>query len=279
VRKKLIELQSAGMPLERSDEPPQVYWSVPRKWLPSAVQLDPAEVGELLRLLARLPNSATRNRIVERVVQGRLRTSVRPSAVVPPAQDEHEEQWLSFVEDAARRGEVLAFRYYTATRGAMESREASPHAVLVGPPARFIATCHRSGTLKWFRVDRMHGARLTGAGAARKVEAAALAEALRTSVNGFRDGTSATEARFFVSDPDARWVAGNLPAPLAAEHAAGGIRVTGATAALVQVARFVVGLGASARAESPELRALCAEMARGSLKANGGDTERVARAN
>lgn len=279
LRKKLTELQSAGMPLEKCDEPPNVYWRLPRSWLPEAVQLDATEVGELLRLLARLPNSATRNRLVDRVVQGRPRSSVQPGVVVAPAQDQQEEQWLSFVEDAARRGEVLAFRYYTATRGVMESREATPHAVLVDSPARFIATCHRSGTLKWFRVDRMHGARLAGSGNARKVDPAIVAEALRTSINGYRDGAQATEARFFVSEPDSRWVATNLPAPLSAQPVAGGIRVTGHTAALVQVARFVASLGVAARAESAELRAMCLELARGSLHANTEATEHLARAN
>jgi hypothetical protein len=103
LRKKVTELQSAGMPLEKCDEPPNVYWRLPRSWLPEAVQLDATEVGELLRLLARLPNSATRNRLVDRVVQGRPRSSVQPGVVVAPAQDQQEEQWLSFVEDAARR--------------------------------------------------------------------------------------------------------------------------------------------------------------------------------
>ena len=32
--------------------------------------------------------------------------------------------------------------------------------VLVGPRARFVATCHRSGELRWFRVESVTDARL-----------------------------------------------------------------------------------------------------------------------
>ncbi len=106
-------------------------------------------------MLARLPNGAARNRIVSRVLQGRARVAPRPSPVLAPLLAEREEESLSLVEDAAALGEVLVFRYYSASRGQMESRAASPHKVSVGPPARFMATCHKSGTLKWFRVDRI----------------------------------------------------------------------------------------------------------------------------
>lgn len=221
LRKKLLEMQSAGVPLEKEEDPPQVYWSVPKKWLPDAVQLDSSEVGDLLRLLARLPNGAARNRIVSRVLQGRARVAPRPSPVLAPLLAEREEESLSLVEDAAALGEVLVFRYYSASRGQMESRAASPHKVSVGPPARFMATCHKSGTLKWFRVDRILSARLDGPQAARKADEAHLAEALRASVDGFRDGDVATEVRFFVSDPESRWVEGNLPAPLVSKREAG----------------------------------------------------------
>lgn len=51
--------------------------------------------------------------------------------------------------------------------------------------------------------------------------------------------------------------------------------MTGSTAALVQVARFVVGLGAAARPESAELRAVVRDLAEGALAACK-ETERVA---
>ncbi len=268
VRKKLVELQAAGVPLEKQEDHPHVYWSVPRKWIPEAVQLDPVEVSELLRLLARLPGGAARDRLVERILEARPRASERVSAVLAPSLDEEEERWLAVVEDAASRREVLAFRYVSATRGQTELREASPHQVLVGPPARFIATCHRAGTLKWFRVDRILSARLAGHEGARSAEAGVLAEAVRTSVNGFRSEEPASEVSFFVREPESRWVEGNLPAPLEAQSVpGGGIRVSGRTAALVQIARFVVGLGGAALPESPELRAVVRDIAEATLQA------------
>ena len=39
-RKRLEELQAQGVPLERSEEPPYVYWSVPSSWFPGGVKLE-----------------------------------------------------------------------------------------------------------------------------------------------------------------------------------------------------------------------------------------------
>jgi hypothetical protein len=55
--------------------------------------------------------------------------------------------------DAAATKQVVKMRYFTASRGSDEWRHVSVHRVLAGPPVRFIGTCHRSSTLKWFRVD------------------------------------------------------------------------------------------------------------------------------
>lgn len=279
LKKKLYELQEAGVPLERDDsDPPQVYWSVPRKgWLPGTLRFESGEVADLLRLLSRLPKSAMRTRIFERVVEGYVGKKNPPAekVVVPPTIEASEEQWLSLVEDAASRGEVLEMRYYSASRGAMETRKVSPHRVVVDTHTRFVATCHRSESLKWFRVDGITYARLDGVADARKASDEAVEELIATSVNGFRSGEDATEVRFLVRNPEARWAAGNLPRPLVATpNGPSGIRVTGRTAGVLQVARFVAGLGAAAVCESPELRAMVRDLAEGTLAANG--TERPA---
>lgn len=279
VRRRLVELQEAGIPLEREDDPPHVYWSVPKKgFLPGTVRLEPTEAHDLLRLLGRLPKSAMRARVMERVLESYVgqRPAPRESAVVPLEVGPAEEMWLSLVEDAAARGEVLEMRYLSASRGAMETREVSPQRVVVGTHTRFMAVCHRSDSLKWFRVDRITNARLCGASGARTASEADVDLAIATSVNGFRSGEDATDVVFFVRDPEARWVSGNLPSPLEAESATGGIRVRGRTAAVVQVARFVVGLGAAATCESSELRAVVRDLAEGALGGAVAGTERVA---
>jgi len=54
----------------------------------------------------------------------------------------------------------------------------------------------------------------------------------RASLDGFHEPGAATKETFFVSDPDARWVARNLPAGMLPEPVPGGIRVTVETSAL-----------------------------------------------
>ena len=64
------------------------------------------------------------------------------------------------IEDAATQKTALQFRYFTVTRGSENRRHASVHRVVLGPPARFVATCHRTGALKWFRVESVSDAKL-----------------------------------------------------------------------------------------------------------------------
>ena len=72
---------------------------------------------------------------------------------------------------------------------------------------------------------------------------------------------------FFVSDPDARWVSRNLIEEMRSEEVPGGLRVTLETSALRRLARFVVGLGASAKPLTPALEAEVAALAKGALEA------------
>lgn len=281
LRKRLVELQAVGVPLESQAEHPHVYWSVPKRWIPRGVQLDPEDVADLLRLLARLPNGSARNRVVERVLQGlthgRPRTSERPHAVLSASVDEMEDRWLSLVEDAAKERRVLAMRYLSTSRGVPEQREVSPHQVTVGPPARFMATCHRDDTLKWFRVDRILRAELGARSDARHASKEALDAAVRATVAGFRGTDAVQELVFYVRDPEARWVQSNLPTPLVgeADRRRGGIRVSAFTGAIVQVARYVVSLGGAAFAETPLLRAAVRELASQSLALHADTAQEV----
>jgi len=72
--------------------------------------------------------------------------------------------------------------------------------------------------------------------------------------------------------PEARWVALNLPSGLTVdphEGVADGVRVRCSTAAVLRVARFVVGLGEAARVDTPELAGCVRELARGALAGAG----------
>lgn len=268
VRVRLRELSEAGVPLEREDDHPHVWWSVPKGWGPGGVVLTADDVVLARRLLARLPATTVRNRLLAKLLLADRPALAPPEAVVVPSSvDPQEELYLPIVEDAARVQAVLSLSYFSAGRGAVESREVSPCRVIIGPPARFVARCHRSDSLKWFRVDRVMRARLVARDEAR-YRAVAVGEVdafVAESVGGFHGGVDVIDVSFVVRAPESRWVAGNLPAPLAAEACGDGVRVTGRTSALVAVARFCVGLGAAVRVESAELGAVVRGLAEGVL--------------
>jgi hypothetical protein len=84
-------------------------------------------------------------------------------------------------------------------------------------------------------------------------------------LDGFHQGGQAVPSAFTVLGPEARWVAETLPAPMTQEPVPGGVRLSATTAGVLPLARFVVGLGRAARAETPELRAMVEALARGAL--------------
>ena len=268
VRKKLVELQGP-FHLEREEDHPHVYWSVPKDWFPGGVFFTRAQLPELLRLLGRLPRSKARDVVLETVFRHVPRdgdSEALRGAVIPALATANEQEYLAVVEDAAARKVPLAFEYFTASRSTLTARFASVHRVVLGPPARFIATCHRAGALRWFRVESIMRARLDAAEPFRATTEAAVGTFHAASVDGFHASGAPATLTFTVREPDARWVKVNLLAPMDAEELPrGGIRVTVRTSALKQVARYVVGLGDAARAETPALVEAVSALARGAL--------------
>jgi hypothetical protein len=192
---------------------------------------------------------------------------------------ELEEAWLPIVEDASR-GTTLGMRYVGSGRGAPEWRYVSVQHVDVGPPSRFVAICHRTGTLKRFRVEGITLARLDPTTPYRAADPDELQALLQESVDGFHGEREPIDCTFVVRSPEARWVALNLPAGMRVDpHAPlrDGVRVRCRTAAVLRVARFVVGLGDAAIPETPELSACVSELAQGALK-NAGATPTPLRA-
>jgi predicted DNA-binding transcriptional regulator YafY len=271
LRKHLNELSASGFPLERDDDHPHVWWSVPKDWFPGAVLFDSESVPELLRQLSRLPRSKVRDRLIERILKAAPRPSIAPPAppaVLTPQPTESEEAYLPLAEDSANRKICLKFNYFTMSRGAVEWRHASVQSVVIGPPARLVAVCHRDGALKWFRLDNVLAAHLDSAEPYRAADQARLSTMLRESVDGFHRG-GAVRCAYFVREPESRWVERNLPGPMTVEVAPDGLRFSTTTAGVLRLARHVVGLGAAARAETPELALLVAELAQGALGAQG----------
>ena len=265
VKKRLDEL-TPWLKLEREEDHPHVYWSVPKDWFPGGLLMKREEVPELLRLLARLPKSKARDRLLERII-ARIPQDASQASVVAPDASPREEQHLGVIEDSARAGKPLRFRYFTASRGAEGQRHASVHRVFPGPPARFVATCHRSGGLKWFRVDNVGDAALDPHEPFRSATEKIVEAFLGESLDGFREEIAPTETvTFFVRDPEARWVARNLLQGMKADQERGGIRVTAVTKAVPVVARYVAQLGEAAEPETDSLTQKVEELAKGALR-------------
>lgn len=272
LRKRILDLQSAGMPLTDEKDHPHVYWSVPKNWFPGGVALEGKDVEVLLRLLSRLPRSRDRDRLIKHTLEslpGNAVAAPPSDAVMTRTASDPEERFLDVIEDAARRRMALRFRYYSASRGSDTWRHASVHRVVVGPPARFVAVCHRDDKLKWFRIDNVVDAAVEPEVAWRNAPPSEVDDLVASSLDGFHDPSTKKERHaFFVREPEARWVAKNLLEGMRVEDEKGGIRVSAVTTAVNRLARYVVGLGDAARAETKALREEVVRLARGAATVN-----------
>ena len=265
VRKKLTEMQSAGFTIEREEDHPHVYWSVPKNWFPGALAFTETEAKDLVRLVLRAPEGELRDRVLA-VFEARLTGNTLADRSVGPPVEGPEESVLAVIEDACRDRVALKMRYFAASRGDESERHVSVHRIEGTPKLQFIATCHRSNGLKRFRVSNVSAAKLDPRESLRAVDAAALERFAAESVGGFRADGEPVRCVFVVHGADAAWVARNLPDPrIVKETTAGGSRFSIETSAVLLIARFVVGLGRSATTETPELTAAVSDLARGAL--------------
>ena len=268
-RKHLDELSHAGWPLNREEDHPNVYWSVPKGWFPGGVLLQPEAIAALLSVLMRVPASAARTRLLNAVIGQAPREAVDAlDRVIPPRTSEMEEQLLPVLLDGVAKLVPLRLQYWTASRGSRSMRTVSVQRVLVGPPTRFVAFCHTAQALRWFRLDYASAATPDAAATFHTVDDAEVDTLINESVDGFH-GHERVRVAFFVRDPEARWVAQNLPDGLTGTTEDNGFYVEADTAGLLPIARFVAGLGAAAHCRTPELAKLVRELAEGALKGAG----------
>ena len=268
LRKRLDELSEAGVPFDVETDHPHVFWSVPKNWFPGAIQLNSAELLDLHRLLSRLPASAAKNALQKKIGEafGKRAPPVSPVHVVREL-DPEQDQFLRMLEDHIEQKGTLRLKYYTASRSAIDWREASPYRVDLGPPTRFVAQCHRSSELRWFRLDHIqsiaHMANDTFRPEPPDVDAF-----IAASLDGYHERIEPMQCRFFIAEPTARWAKHNLPIGFSATPVDGGIEASGITAGIRPLARFVVGLGGDARAITPKLADIVRELAAGAMRSN-----------
>jgi predicted DNA-binding transcriptional regulator YafY len=267
LRKHLIELVRHDVPLEDEREPPNVIWSVPAKWFPAGVTLTAADAHELLRQLSRAPQSADRDRLLMELATRARRDP--PAGITRSADGDFDEATLRLVEDACTSTTALSLRYYSASHGRPHDRVVSIQRVLAGVRPRIVAHCHAARELRFFRVSRIQSATLNTTTPFTHVPEADVDAFLAGSVSGYRDPTEPVHVAFVVRDPEARWVRDTLPVAMTIEPMPTGVRLSTRTAGVLSLARFVVGLGDAARAESPELLAAVHDLAAGSLASHG----------
>jgi predicted DNA-binding transcriptional regulator YafY len=268
LRKLLKELQATVVHLEQQAEHPHVYWSAPRTWFPGGVLFEQRLVPELLQQLRRLPRSKARERLLGIIAeQAPARACQEASAdLVTRSASEQEEQYVPIIENAAARKVPVRMKYLSGGRGPVVERHASVHLVDVGPPVRFIATCHRSGALRTFRIDNIVHARVDDQERFRDCETPKIAAYRAASLDGYKGSGDPIACSFVVRDPEAGWVANNVLEGMRVETVHGGIRVLVETSAMERLARFVVGLGAAARPETRELAEAVEGLALGALE-------------
>ena len=265
VRKHLDELVVLGWPLEREEDHPHVYWSVPQDWFPGGVFFDAADLSALLHLLVRVPAGPERSRLLHALSRRAPKlVSSEIDRVLPPETSEVEEELLPRVLDAVSQRTPLQLRYFTASRGTLSERTVSIQRVLTGPPARFVAYCHAAKDLRWFRLDYVASLREGPSPTFVDVDDEQVDGFLQKSVDGFY-AAEAKRVAFFVREPESRWVAKNLPDGLDGVDVDGGFLVDCQTNGLLPAARFVVGLGAAAECRSDELKEEVRRLARGAL--------------
>jgi predicted DNA-binding transcriptional regulator YafY len=273
LRTLLRELQASGMRLHQEAEPPQIYWSVEKGWLPGGTVLSEEDYPTLLRAVFALPESSARQSLLKKILGTRggeeavVRVSSRSSS-------EEEELAFVVVQAALLEHKAMRIRYLTQSRGAADWRVVSPQRLVPQPRPRLLAWCHQARELRWFRLDNVLRATLAEQEPFQVVQEAAVKRVLEESVDGFHapKAEAQGELAFSVRYPEANWVKANLLSSMAVDEPRSSPEalriVCGARGAPV-VARFVVGLGDAAKPEGPLLKELVRGLAEGALRAQG----------
>jgi predicted DNA-binding transcriptional regulator YafY len=268
IRTRLTDLHEAGIPVDREEDHPHVYYSVPSGWFPGrGTGLEKLDHVQIARLLGRLPRTAARERLLTRLVSTAFGTPV----VVNDASADVDDRVLDVLEDSVKRSVPIRMGYFTAGRGEAGIRSVSVQRLLYGARTRFIAYCHRSSQLKMFRADRVTSAELDASITFLRSADAEVGAMVAGSLDGFAGRGPSFRCQFVVREAEARWVQRNLPhgAVATVEAVQGGVQVSLHTTALEVLARYLTGLGAMVQAIEPaSLRERVHAIAREALSAS-----------
>jgi predicted DNA-binding transcriptional regulator YafY len=277
LRKVLNSLLDGGMPLTRLDEPPQVYWEVPKGWLPGALAVTPDELPVLVEALLGLSQGKHRDALLRKLLQGHPKEYSTLGASVEQASQFAEESIRTALLQAAAQRHAVRVRYFTSSKGVDGFRTLSVQRLVPSPRPRVVAYCHRAKELRWFRVDQFLQVDATPE-AFVVHDSAEVEQLLKGSVDGFHEPTL-TALSFRVRYPSANWVKHNLPPGMKLDEEAStsdSVRVVASGGALI-VARFITSLGGLAIAEGEALTELVRETAEGTLEAHAASSRKQTR--
>lgn len=272
LRRLLLSLSKAGMPLERDEEHPHVYWSVPKQWFPGGVFFDEQDWEVLVHAVLRITDEQRRTRLMSRLLSGRKLVATEGAnrlnkGVVGTLLTNDEQKTVLLIERSFLENQPLEVRYYSGSSGQLRDRIISPQRLVSEPRGRLVAFCHENRELRWFRIDNIARAQLASAHVRQDVPQSDIDIYVASSVDGFQDG-SQFESAFRVEGAEANWVRSNLlPGMRIDTDSAKTLRVVSQGGAVV-VARFIAGLGGAAVAEGAALRALVRDVAAATLEAH-----------
>jgi predicted DNA-binding transcriptional regulator YafY len=247
--RRLKELAEGGMPLEREEEAPDVFWSVPHSWFPKGVLLQGERLQQLVRLVSRLRQSAERDKALELLLGGETtdEANAEPALV--------DDAVLHAVQEACRHRRALVIHYRSAHSAETKERVVSPAALRrLDERPQMYAWCHFTGEARVFRLDAIEAVQLAGVNY-RETPAVEVERWRAHSVEGFIASGPLVDCWFEVKSPEGRWVTRNLPegTHFEVQEREGVLCHSCTTGALVPLARFVAGLGELLVGCSPEL--------------------------
>lgn len=269
VRIRILDLIQAGVPIEREEDHPHVYYSVRAGWFPErGTGIEHLDFPRVARMLGRLPRTPARDRLLTRLVTTAFGSPSAPNAEVADIDD----RTLDVLEDGARRRVPVRIGYYTASRGEPGLRTVSVQRIVYGAPLRLVGYCHRANSLKWFRGDRVTSPELDSGATFMEVAARDVDSLIASSLNGYSEPGDALSCAFVLRPRESHWVLRNLPrgAQATASEDAAGVRVSLRTTGLEVLARYLTGLGSIVHSIEPEkLRRRVQQIALEAVAASG----------
>ena len=133
LRRILNDLSKGGLRLEQEQDPPHVYWSVPKTWFPGGVAFRGDELSELVRVLQLAPQSPGRDRLLGTIATTAtgLRGTATANAILTRSLSPNEENVLAKLQESAYSDQLehLFLQHLSTQSGGLERRRSAATSV------------------------------------------------------------------------------------------------------------------------------------------------------